>query len=294
MTFFGRLRSRLSRFKFALGSQIRALFGGKVDEETLAKLEKILYEADFGVVLTQELMKRVRRAPPEQAVDVLKSSVLELLKQTPVAVTPKDKPWVILIVGVNGNGKTTSVAKLAHRYKDEGKKVILAAGDTFRAAAIEQLQMWAQRLGVDCVKGASGGDPASVAYDAIQAARARDADVVIIDTAGRLQNKGHLMAELEKIGRVCNKALVEAPHETLLVIDATTGQNALDQALVFNSATRLTGLVLTKLDGTAKGGIVVAIQKALNVPVRYVGLGEGIDDLEPFDPEAFVQALFGS
>jgi fused signal recognition particle receptor len=282
MKLFEKLRGGLSRFKFALGNRIAAIFAGPVNEQTL--------------VLTQELMARVRRARGKDGAEltaILKQAVLDILRQVPKAPVPHEKPWVVLIVGVNGNGKTTSVAKLAHRAQAEGKRVILGAADTFRAAAIEQLELWAERLKADCVRGTPGGDPAAVAYDAIMSGRSRGHDLVLIDTAGRLQSKGHLMAELEKIGRVCHKALADAPHEILLVIDATTGQNALDQALVFNKATKLTGLILTKLDGSAKGGAVVAIQKALQVPVRYVGLGEGIDDLEPFDAEAFVEALFG-
>jgi fused signal recognition particle receptor len=201
-------------------------------------------------------------------------------------------PTVVLIVGVNGAGKTTTIAKLAKRFKDQGKKVLIAAGDTYRAAAIEQLSIWAERAGVDIVKTHDGGDAAAVAFDAVAAAESRGADLVLIDTAGRLHNKEHLMRELEKIRRVIQKRLPAAPHETLLVLDATAGQNAIQQAKVFGAAMGVTGLVLTKLDGTAKGGVTITIRRELKLPVRFIGVGEKIEDLQPFDPDAFIEAIF--
>jgi fused signal recognition particle receptor len=218
-----------------------------------------------------------------------------LLGQYPSGLTkiaPEQLPMIILIVGVNGNGKTTSVAKLSHLLKQNGQKVLVAAADTFRAAAIEQLDTWAQRLQIDIVKGSPKSDPAAVAFDAVQAAKARHCDVVLVDTAGRLHTKTPLMQELEKIKRSCYKASLSGPHETLLVLDATTGQNAIDQAKHFHKFTPLTGIILTKLDGTAKGGIVVAIQRELAIPIKFVGTGEQIDDLQPFDPKNFVENLF--
>lgn len=285
-----------------LGGQIRTLFQGKVDEETLEKLEQILYEADLGVQTSRELTNKVREAlkkdpslNSEALIEELRKELLLMVKQKPTepeTVPPIGSPLVILIVGVNGNGKTTSVAKLANRYHLDGKKVLIAAADTFRAAAIEQLEIWAKRLNVDIVKGNPKSDPAAVTFDAVSAAKSRNVDVAIIDTAGRLHTKVDLMHELEKIKRSCRKIVDNAPHETLLVLDATTGQNAIDQAKTFHKFTPITGLILTKLDGTAKGGIVVSIQKQLGIPVKFIGIGEGIDDLEPFNAENFINALF--
>ncbi len=284
-----------------LGNKIRTLFSKKLDEATLEELEKIFYEADLGVALSLELTDKIREIHQQHPEldgegllqEVRKQLLALLTTQSPALVTipPEEGPLVILIVGVNGNGKTTSIAKIAKRYQDEGKKVLLAAADTFRAAAMEQLDIWAQRLGAEIVKGASKSDPAAIAFDAITASKARGADVVLIDTAGRLHTKTHLMQELEKIRRACKKASSTAPHEVLLVLDATTGQNAIDQAKTFHKHTPITGLVLTKLDGTAKGGIVISIQKQLKIPVKFIGVGEGIDDLEPFDAVSFVSAL---
>ncbi len=226
----------------------------------------------------------------EELVDVIRQELLKNM-QIPSHIT-EGSPHVILVVGVNGNGKTTSIAKMAHRYQEAGKKVVLGAADTFRAAAIEQLEMWAHRLKVDIVKGHPNSDPSAVAFDAVAAGKARNADVVIIDTAGRLHTKIPLMQELEKIRRSCRKVVPDAPHETLLVLDATTGQNAIDQAQTFHKFTPLTGLVLTKLDGTAKGGTVLAIQKKLALPIKFIGVGEGAEDLQPFDAKAFIDAMF--
>ncbi|WP_366288917.1 signal recognition particle-docking protein FtsY [Paenibacillus sp. AN1007] len=273
----------------------------KIDEEFYEELEEILIGADVGVNtvmnLIEDLRAEVKKRKIEDAAklepvlsekltDLLRGEQNNELKMNPDGIT------VILFVGVNGVGKTTTIGKLAHRFKQQGKKVIMAAGDTFRAGAIEQLEVWGQRAGVDVIKQQSGSDPAAVMYDAVQAAKQRGADVLLCDTAGRLQNKTNLMDELNKIYRVIQREIPSAPHEVLMVLDATTGQNALNQAKLFGERSGVTGLVLTKLDGTAKGGIVVAIRQELDLPVKLVGLGEKIDDLQEFDSEQFVHALF--
>ncbi len=298
---YRKLTDILSRAGARLGSKIRALFGGGLNEETLEQLEKLFYEADLGVKTAHELTEKVRqlhRENPKLTTDGLLAAIRqEILAMLPpegsqlATVPPGEGPLVILVVGVNGNGKTTSVAKLAKRYSDAGQKVLIAAADTFRAAAIEQLELWANRLDIPIVKGNPKGDPAAVAFDAVTAGKARGVDVVIIDTAGRLHTKTPLMQELEKIRRSCRKVSPNSPHETLLVLDATTGQNAIDQAKTFHQYTPISGLILTKLDGTAKGGIVISIQRQLGVPVKFIGVGEGAEDLEVFDPESFVTAL---
>lgn len=295
------LKEVLAKTRSLLGSKLSQLFSGKVDETALQELEKLLYESDLGVKLAKQLTDKVRlhlQETPSLNADAL---TLFLKEEILALLTPKDfsspsshsSPLVYLIVGVNGNGKTTSVAKLAHRFQADGKKVLIAAADTFRAAAVEQLQAWAERLKVDIVKGKHESDPAAVAFDAMTAAKARGVDIAIIDTAGRLHTKTPLMQELEKIRRTIKKIFPDAPHETLLVLDATAGQNAVEQAKIFHQFTPLTGLILTKLDGTAKGGSVVAIQQTLGLPVKFIGLGEGVDDLQVFDPKTFVDALFG-
>ncbi|MDF9839112.1 MULTISPECIES: signal recognition particle-docking protein FtsY [unclassified Paenibacillus] len=273
----------------------------KIDEEFYEELEEILIGADVGVntvmTLVEELRAEVKQKRIEDASElqpILSRKLMELLrgdddnslKENPDGIT------VILFVGVNGVGKTTTIGKLAHRYKQEGKKVLLAAGDTFRAGAIEQLEVWGQRAGVDVIKQQAGSDPAAVMFDAVQAAKQRNVDVLICDTAGRLQNKSNLMEELNKIFRVIQREIPSAPHEVLMVLDATTGQNALSQAKLFGEKSGVTGLVLTKLDGTAKGGIVVAIRQEMNLPVKLVGLGEKMEDLQTFDSSQFVHALF--
>ncbi|WP_313641509.1 signal recognition particle-docking protein FtsY, partial [Paenibacillus sp.] len=273
----------------------------KIDEEFYEELEEILIGADVGVntvmTLVEDLRAEVKQKRIEDAAElqpILSRKLMELLrgdddnslKENPDGIT------VILFVGVNGVGKTTTIGKLAHRYKQEGKKVLLAAGDTFRAGAIEQLEVWGQRAGVDVIKQQAGSDPAAVMYDAVQAAKQRNVDILICDTAGRLQNKSNLMEELNKIFRVIQREIPSAPHEVLMVLDATTGQNALTQAKLFGEKSGVTGLVLTKLDGTAKGGIVVAIRQEMNLPVKLVGLGEKMEDLQPFDSQQFVHALF--
>ncbi len=301
---YEKIKNALGKTRSALSQRIKALFGKPWNEETFDQLEQILFEADLGTQcassFVDHLRSRLRTKPTNDMQEILKifhEKTLEILSSGR-SFEPKSPkagdPLVILIVGVNGSGKTTSIAKLAKRFQKEGKKVLLAAGDTFRAAAIEQLATWAERLHLDVVKSKPGSDPSAVAFDALTAAKARGIDVVLIDTAGRLQNKTDLMKELEKVRRVLSKVIPEAPHETLLVLDATTGQNAIDQAKVFNEATPLNGIILAKLDGSAKGGIVLSIYEQLGIPVRYVGTGETADDMDVFDPEAYADSLFGS
>jgi fused signal recognition particle receptor len=266
----------------------------RLDAETLDQVETILFGADLGVRTADELLAAVRGLGSiEEIHPALEAKARALLEALPSArVEPLEKPHVILVVGVNGSGKTTSIGKLAARYAREGKRVLVAAGDTYRAAAIDQLGIWAERTGAEIVKGEPGGDPASVAFDAMKAARSRDVDVVLVDTAGRLQTDQGLMDELAKIQRVMRKEIASAPHEVLLVLDANTGQNAIRQAQEFKKAVAVTGIVLTKLDGTARGGVVLGIAQEVGLPVRYVGLGESADDLAEFDAAEFVTALF--
>jgi len=298
-TSYSNVKKALSKTGSLLGSKLRTLFRGPVDETVLDKLEEILYEADLGAAYARELTEKTRQRlkqdptiTSETLINEIRTEILHQLKRHTAHENSTTIPHVILVVGVNGNGKTTSIARLAHHYHQAGKKVIVAAADTFRAAAIEQLEIWAHRLKVDIIKGAPKSDPAAVVFDAVSAGVARHADVILIDTAGRLHTKTPLMQELEKIKRSCKKVIPTAPHETLLVLDATTGQNAVDQAQTFHKFTPITGLILTKLDGTAKGGAAIAIQRKLNLPIKFIGVGEGVEDLQPFDPEAFVQALF--
>jgi fused signal recognition particle receptor len=297
---YDKIKSALSRARNLLGDKLKSIFQGKIDETKLEQLEQLLYEADFGVKTSAELTEKIRllhQSNPtmktEEYIEALKQHLISLLNQYPSNLSEsKQSPQIILIVGVNGNGKTTSVAKLANYFKVKGKKVLVAAADTFRAAAIEQLEVWAQKLNIDIVKGNPKSDPAAVAFDAVQAAKARNCDIVLIDTAGRLHTKIPLMQELEKIKRSCQKSSQTGPHETLLVLDATTGQNAVEQAKQFHRFTPITGLILTKLDGTAKGGIVVAIQRELGIPIKFIGTGEGEEDLQLFDTQTFVSNLF--
>jgi fused signal recognition particle receptor len=301
-TWMGRLRAGLARAREGLLGRIAAAVAGRrlLDAATLEELEGILLAADVGLAETERLVGRLREAAarerlrPEEVPERLRAEVAAALRGAarPLRLAP-EPPTVVLIVGVNGTGKTTTVGKLAHRLRAEGRRVLLGAADTFRAAAAEQLQVWADRAGVDMVRHAPGGDPAAVVFDAISAGRARGADVVLCDTAGRLHNKAGLMAELQKMVRVAGRACPGAPHEVLLVLDASTGQNALAQARVFTEAASVTGLVLTKLDTTARGGIVLAVHRELGLPILYVGVGEGPEDLRPFDPEAFAAALLG-
>ncbi len=299
---YKKVKTALTKTRDRLSNKLRALLGKKLDADTLDELEQIFYEADLGVKISYELTEEVQKAyrqnpnlTPDELLSLIRDKMVEELKQVPptLGTNPEPgEPKVILIVGVNGNGKTTSVAKLAKRFQTEGKKVLLAATDTFRAAGMEQLEVWADRLGVDLVKGSHKSDPAAVAFDAITAAKARGQEVVFIDTAGRLHTKKPLMQELEKIRKSCNKVLPGAPHEVWLVVDATTGQNALDQAKIFHEYTPLTGLILTKIDGSARGGMVYQIAKEIQTPIQYIGVGEGEDDLLPFDAQSYTSALF--
>lgn len=276
----------------------------KVDEDFFEELEDVLLQADVGFETVMELMDKLRFEVQRQNIKdtsgiqtIISEKLVEIYENgeenlTELQLKPQGELSVILFVGVNGVGKTTTIGKLAHRLKSEGKTVMLAAGDTFRAGAIDQLQVWGDRVGCEVIKQSEGSDPAAVMYDAIRAAKNRNADVLICDTAGRLQNKVNLMNELEKVHRVISREIPDAPHEVLLALDATTGQNALVQAQMFKEATNVSGIVLTKLDGTAKGGIVLAIRNKLNIPVKFVGLGEKMDDLQPFDAERYVYGLF--
>jgi fused signal recognition particle receptor len=302
---FTRIKQGLAKTRSVVGGALRRLIGqGRtIDKAFLEQLEDTLLQADIGVAKTQEILSELavrykagELAKGEELLDLLKRSLRSELQAPGGAELSwaAEGPTVVLVVGVNGAGKTTTVAKLAKRFKDQGKQVIIAAGDTYRAAAIEQLAIWAGRVGVDLVKSHDGGDAAAVAFDAVAAAQARGADLVLIDTAGRLHNKEHLMRELEKIRRVIQKRLPSAPHETLLVLDATAGQNAIQQAKVFGAAMGVSGLVLTKLDGTAKGGVTITIRRELKLPVRFIGVGEQLDDLQPFDPDTFIEAIFSA
>ncbi|WP_332846704.1 signal recognition particle-docking protein FtsY [Pseudomonas lactucae] len=300
--FFARLKQGLSKTSASIGEGMASLFLGKkvIDDELLEDIETRLLTADVGVeataVIIQSLTQKVARKQLTDADALYKSLQAELaamLKpvEAPLVITP-NKPFVILVVGVNGAGKTTTIGKLAKKLQGEGKKVMLAAGDTFRAAAVEQLQVWGERNKIPVIAQHTGADSASVIFDAVQAAKARNIDVLIADTAGRLHTKDNLMEELKKVRRVIGKLDADAPHEVLLVLDAGTGQNAISQAKQFNQTVQLTGLALTKLDGTAKGGVIFALAKQFGLPIRYIGVGEGIDDLRTFEAEPFVQALF--
>ncbi|MCF8031600.1 MAG: signal recognition particle-docking protein FtsY [Desulfarculaceae bacterium] len=297
---WGRLGARLKKTRDKIGGSIdRITLGKKIDDDLLDELEEVLVTADLGVQTSLKLIEQLRGQvarkelkDAEALKKALASGIAEVLSEVAEAPSRDNAPHVIMVVGVNGVGKTTTIGKLAHRFKGEGRSVLLGAGDTFRAAASEQLTLWAQKAGCDVVGGQEGADPSAVAFDAVEAALNRGRDLVIVDTAGRLHTKVNLMEELKKIHRVLGKKLEGAPHEVLLVLDATTGQNALQQAKLFNQAVPLTGLVLTKLDGTAKGGVVVAIAGELGLPICFAGLGEGMEDLKPFDPAEFAEAIF--
>ncbi len=298
--FFGRLRKGLHKTREILTTDIDDLFLGKkaLDEDLLEQLEERLITADLGVQTTMTLIERISKRGREiSGAKELKETIREEIQTLIGEAAPQPEPasgsgpHVVLVLGVNGVGKTTTIGKLAARAVADGRKVLIAAADTFRAAAIEQLEIWAKRAGADFVRHKDGADPAAVAFDGVDAAMARGIDLVLVDTAGRLHTKVNLMQELKKIKRSIDKKLPGAPHETLLVLDATTGQNALSQAKLFHDALEVTGLVMTKLDGTAKGGVVVAVCSTMNVPLRYIGVGEQIDDLQPFDPAQFVKAL---
>jgi fused signal recognition particle receptor len=300
--FLDRMKQAVERTRETLNRPLEDVFslGKEIDRQTLQELEASLIAADLGVATTQHVLAQLReKADRKQIKDVaelkrlLKQELLDILTRADSAPRPvAEPPEVILVVGVNGTGKTTSIGKLAHVLKSQGKSVLLCAADTFRAAAIEQLEIWATRTGTELIKTKPGGDPSAVLYDALEAARSRGADYVIVDTAGRLHTKTNLMAELEKMRRTAQRLVAGAPHETLLVMDATTGQNGLQQARQFTQSAGVTGILLTKLDGTAKGGVVVAISQELGLPVRYVGVGEQPGDLLPFDAGEFVESLF--
>lgn len=296
MGFFDKLKQSLSKTRENFSEKFDNLlkFTKKIDDETFDELEELLIASDVGVNTTLKLIERLREdakrlKSSEELKQKLKEEIINLFPESDISLT---SPTILLVVGVNGVGKTTSIGKLANKYKNLGKKVILAAADTFRAAAIDQLEIWGNRVGVDVIKHQEGADPASVLFDALQAGKARKADLIICDTAGRLHTKKNLMEELKKLYRVCQKEYPEASVTSLMVLDATTGQNALIQAKTFRDAVDFQGIILTKLDGTAKGGIVVAIASELKIPVWYIGIGEGIDDLQEFDHQAFVDAIF--
>jgi fused signal recognition particle receptor len=297
--FFRRLRENLGKTRRALAAEVQAtLLEGDLDQEAWERLEEALIYADVGARTTAQVVERLEQEATEDGLDgeALTGRLVELLAESARTgddhIDIRPHPTVILTVGVNGTGKTTTIGKLAwHLRKELGRTVVIGAADTFRAAAVEQLEEWANRAGCDIVKGAPGADPGAVAFDAIAAARARDADVVIIDTAGRLHTKDNLMAELAKVGRVIAKQIPDAPHETLLTVDATTGQNGVRQAKLFGEAVDVSGIVLTKLDGTAKGGIALAIAAELGIPVKLIGIGEALEDLRPFDADEFARAL---
>ena len=303
MGFFDRLKKGLAKTRETFTNKLEKLIIGyaDIDDDLLDELEETLIMSDVGVKTTERLMADVRKGikkkdinTPEDLKPFLAEKISEILStgsdETRIASAG---PTVLLVIGVNGVGKTTTIGKLAAYYKEQGKSVMLAAADTFRAAAIDQLQIWGDRTGVPVIRHEEGSDPAAVAFDAVKAARARSIDVLIIDTAGRLHTKSNLMEELKKINRVIQREIAEAPHETLLVLDATTGQNAISQADLFQKAAAITGIVLTKLDGTAKGGVVIGLKSELSMPVKWIGVGEGVDDLRPFIAKDFARALFG-
>jgi fused signal recognition particle receptor len=304
-TFLEKMKEAVTRTRENLGERIDQVmaFTKEIDRNTLDDLEGVLIGADLGTTTTQEILSKLReKADRRQIKDadelkrLIKEQIRDILNATPkTGATPgRGEPEVVMVVGVNGTGKTTTIGKLAHALRSEGKTVLLCAADTFRAAAIEQLEVWGSRTGVEVIKTKPGGDPSAVLYDALNAAKARGTDSVIVDTAGRLHTKTSLMAELEKMKRTARRIIPNAPHEVLLVMDATTGQNGLQQARVFTESAGVTGIVLTKLDGTAKGGVVVAISRELGLPVRYVGVGEKAGDLLPFNADNFVESLFAA
>ena len=302
MGFFSKISAGLKKTRDSIMGSVNSMLHAftKIDEELFEELEEILIMGDVGAPtagrICEELRRKVKErgvTEPEAVRGLLYETVAEMLRGGQ-ELRLTTKPSVVLVIGVNGVGKTTTIGKLAARFRAEGQKVVLGAADTFRAAAIEQLEIWAERAGADIVKHTQGADPAAVVFDSIAAAKARGADVVICDTAGRLHNKKNLMDELAKISRIIDRELPDADKEVLLVLDATTGQNAVNQAREFKNAAGITGIVLTKLDGTARGGVVLAIREDLDVPVKFIGVGEGVDDLQPFDPDDFARGIFGN
>jgi fused signal recognition particle receptor len=301
---FEKLKQGLSKTHQGFVEKMDSLFLGKkmIDQDLLDELEALLFAADLGVKTTHQLIEGVRQGlkrgdleQPEKVREFIKQDILRTLKsgENPLTIDfAQTKPFVFMVLGVNGAGKTTTLGKIAHQYSAQGKKILIGAADTFRAAAVEQLEIWAQRVGADLIKQSKGSDPSAVAFDTVHAAKARNADLVFIDTAGRLHTKVNLMEELKKLKRIVNRECPGAPHEILLVLDATTGQNAISQAKLFHEAIGVTGIALTKLDGTAKGGIIIGITEEFRIPIRYIGVGEGMDDLREFNADEFVQALF--
>jgi len=302
--FFEKLKKGLSKTHQGFVEKIDQLFLGKktIDQDVLDELEALLFEADLGVKTTTELIEGVRQGlkrgelkEPDRVKEFIKREISRILQagEKPLSIDfSRTKPFVFMVVGVNGVGKTTTIGKMAHQYASQKRKVLIGAADTFRAAAVEQLEIWANRVGADFIKQSEGSDPSAVAFDSIKASLSRESDVVFIDTAGRLHTKVNLMEEMKKMKRIVGRECPGAPHEILLVLDATTGQNAISQAKLFHETIGITGIALTKLDGTAKGGIIVGITQELNLPIRYIGVGEGIDDLKEFNAAEFVEALF--
>jgi len=299
--FFAKLKQGLTKTRNSISYELDSMFHGfsEIDDDLYEELEEILITSDIGVNTTEAIIDKLKEDviekhifKPEELRQCLIDSIAENMNVCEADYEFEEKKSVVLVIGVNGVGKTTSIGKLAAKYKQAGKKVVLAAADTFRAAAVEQLSEWANRAGVDIVKGVEGQDPASVVHDGVCSAKAKNADILLVDTAGRLHNKKNLMEELKKIDRIIEREYPDAYRETLVVLDATTGQNALQQAKEFNEAAKINGIVLTKLDGSAKGGIAIAIQSEMKIPVKYVGVGESIDDLQRFDSDSFVKALF--
>ncbi|MDI1472683.1 Signal recognition particle receptor protein FtsY (alpha subunit) [Thermodesulfovibrio sp. N1] len=300
MGFFDKLKEKLTKTKQTIIEKIEAIVpvGKKIDETTIEEIEEILISSDVGIKATEQITELLKKRVKEGALKdyndlklLLRDELYKILEDN-TSLNLSNKPSVILVVGVNGVGKTTTIGKLGHKFVSKGKSVVFAASDTFRAAAIEQLEIWANRVGADLIKHKSGADPAAVAFDALEHAKSKNKDIVIVDTAGRLHTKFPLMEELKKISRVMKKSIPESPHETLLILDATTGQNAIRQAALFNEALGLTGIVVTKLDGTAKGGVIFAVKKEIGIPIKLIGIGEGVDDLKEFNPKEFVDALF--
>ena len=302
MGFFDRLKEGLAKTKKSFFGKIDDFFKNfvRIDEDFFEELEELLICADVGVSSTEEILDTLRDTVKEERLsspEEIKKAFIEILKSTigeHEGLVINTKPSVILVIGVNGVGKTTSIGKIANVLKEDGKKVVVAAADTFRAAAAEQLEIWCNRAGVDIIKQDAGADPAAVVFDAINAVKSRKGDVLIVDTAGRLHNKKNLMDELAKIKRVIDRELPDSDKETLLVIDATTGQNAVNQAKEFKDAANITGIIMTKLDGTAKGGVLISVKRELNIPVKFIGVGEKVEDMRPFDPDEFALALFDS
>ncbi|ADY56598.1 signal recognition particle-docking protein FtsY [Syntrophobotulus glycolicus DSM 8271] len=299
---FSKLKEKLTKTRQGFVDKVERIFTGatKIDEDLYEELEEALIQSDVGISTSMELVENLRKKVKERKIadplllnEVLKENIVELLGEKIELKLNDSGTTVYLVVGVNGVGKTTTLGKLARHFRNEGKSVLLAAGDTFRAAAIEQLEAWGQRAGVDVIKQSEGADPAAVTFDALQAAKARKTDILLVDTAGRLHNKVNLMKELTKMKRVVEREIPSAPHEVLLILDATTGQNAIQQVRIFQEAAEVTGIILTKLDGTAKGGVILGIQGEARVPVKMIGIGEGLEDLKPFEPDQFAEALFG-